>query len=176
MKPIPFYQAQTLVALYNEHRDARIVSKKIKLPRELVVKIISWLWGVENSRELDLGMKHSQSVLPPLTKQRWANYLYANNATVPHAAESLDWSLHDVLHSCGGPLQWMLPCNRKPVLEEAVIADEGEGPEEDDPTPAEILARAAEVQARWTPSQRAAADVRKPARRVEVTQWPDDRT
>lgn len=178
MKPLSFYKAQTVVTLYNESRDVRAVAKQLKLPSADVFKIIDWLWRAENSREADLNGRPPQSVLPSLTQQRWANYLYHNNYRVLDAAESLRWSVHDVLHSCGGPEEWAKARNRRPVLSLAEDEDAEvlEGPVDDDPTPDEIRTRALEVQALWTPSQREAAKVCRQPGRVETMHWSDTRT
>jgi hypothetical protein len=176
MKPLSFYKAQTVVGVYNELRDVRDVAKKLKLPYQEVFKIIDWLWRAEHSREADLNGRMPQSVLPWLTQQRWANYLYHNNYRVLDAADSLRWTAHDVLHSCGGPTQWAKTSNRKPVLATAEDEEhETDGPDKDDPTPEEIQARALEVQARWTPSQREAASVCRAPGRVETLHWTDTR-
>lgn len=178
MKPLSFYRAQDVVALYNEYRDVRDVAKKLRLPRQEVFKIIDWLWRAEHSREADLNGRTPQTVLPLLTPQRWANYLYHNNYRALDAADSLFWPIQSVLNSCGGPEEWSKACDRRPVMalaedEEAAALD---GPADDDPTPEEIQTRALEVQARWTPSQREAAKVCRQVGRVETMHWSDTRT
>jgi len=176
MKLVTYETAKELVSLYNELRDVRAAAAKAQMLRYDAYRILNWLWSVEFSRDKDLGIQHVKQALPPLTRQRWVNYLYAKNFTAQQAAVALGWSVHDVLHSCGGPKQWLLPSGRKPVLELAEIDEEGgDSPADNDPAPEEIAARAAEIQANWTPSQRRIADVHNRHRRVEISTWSDDR-
>lgn len=178
MKPLSFLRAEDVVTRYNELRDVREVAKKLRLPYQEVFKIIDWLWRAEHSREADLNGRTPQTVLPPLTMQRWANYLYHNNYRALDAAASLFWPIQSVLNSCGGPEEWAKARDRRPVL--ALAEDEDaevlEGPADDDPTPDEIRTRALEVQALWTPSQREAAKVCRQPGRVETMHWSDTRT
>lgn len=175
MQPITFQKAKLLVEQYNELRDVRAVAKQLKLSAREGFQILNWLWSAAHSREADLGIQQNQPPLPELTKARWANYLYAHNVSVEAAADSLGWSPHDVLHSCGGPAEWLKPSNRKVVLAVSEDDAEGEGPAHNDPAPEDIAAAAAAIQASWTPSQRRVADMSGVHRRVEISHWSDTR-
>jgi hypothetical protein len=188
MDLLTYKQAAQLVDIYNQNQgNVKETAAALKRPYAQCLDVLEWLWSFDFKRDPTGAMSPVRQLLPPLTKGRWANYLYAHNVNPLVAAVLLGWTVHEVLHSCGGPTQWRRTSGRKAVMhvkpKTARGADAEADEDEDDaaffrdPTPhelAEIEERKNAVQAAWTPNQRAAAWVAKGAP-VEVQKWTDNR-
>jgi hypothetical protein len=183
MMPLKFVKAAFVVAIFNQRRDIGEVSRIVKLPVQQCQHVLDWLWRYEfGFDEMDAAPK---TPLSTLTKSRWLRYLYTHNVSAEAAAASVQCSVHDVLHSCGGPVEWRKPNNRRPVVELAEVTpvisdDEADavpvaGPQFDDPAPDVMDEHLASIRAKWTPAQRAAARVGN-VKAVEVFRWTDERT
>lgn len=193
MDLLTFSQAAALVDAYNQtNGNVTESAATIKRPREQCLAVLQWLWKFDFSRD-PTGATSSTTarrLLPALTKTRWANYLYAHNVRPEVAAVLLRWTVHEVLHSCGGPAQWTKAKGRKCVMHvkqaEVVPAAELDDDDDDDDAPSdfprpgeptldEIEARKQQVQSEWTPAQRAHAHVGSRRAHVEVFHWVDTR-
>lgn len=190
MELLLFRDAARLVKAYNDTQNLRDAAATIGRPYAQCREILDWLWEFDFKRD-PTAAPGARLLLPPLTKGRWANYLYAHNVAPQVAAVLLGWTVHEVLHSCGGPVQWRQTKDRKRVVmvrrpsesfdSTAIDEDDDEDapsdfPRPGEPTLEEIEQRAAEVRAEWTPTQRAnAINPGQRGRIVEVMLWTDTR-
>lgn len=190
MNLLTYDQAAKLVAAYNDtNGDVNEAARTIKKPYDQCLEVLDWLWRFDFSLDPTgaTSPTTARQLLPTLTKGRWANYLYAHNVRPEVAAVLLRWTVHDVLHSCGGPTQWAKSKERKLIarvgrktataLDDKLDEDEdapSEIPGVGDPTPEEIEREVRAIQAAWTPAQRASAAAAKRSA-PEIFRWVDTR-
>jgi hypothetical protein len=117
MEILSFYQARTVVALYNGCRNARAVARQLKLPYQSVYDLACWLWDHAYPREVDLvSSRPVKQLLPDLVKPVYLAYLYSRDVSVEDAAKSVNWQPEEVARTCHGQKAWARTKNRPPVL------------------------------------------------------------
>lgn len=165
MRAYSLKKAKEMVAAFNRLGTSEQAAVELNLPVSDVRKIITWLDTHDPcNRRTDDDDAPGRLSIP--TSHIWLVWLYENNVSPRTAAVCVNWPYARVLTTCGGEEEWLKICGRAKVSQLKPAKKELLDRLPDDPTPEEILARAAEIPRRANNEQ---------AKRVEIKEFFYDR-
>lgn len=178
MRAYSLKTVKSMVSIYNETKSSDSVADQLGLPLRDIRVILVWLHEHDPINAHSLRDEDEFALALP-TNKVWVQFLYLHNIPPHTAAACLNWPLHKLLETCGGPVEWAKHAGRKPItLHRNKIwkhKNQERGP--DEPTDEEMEARKREIHASWDAEETRmrGGGAKKPAQ-VETRSYTYDRS